>query len=141
MNKDLQKAVQEKIITKRNERYVIPIKTDFKSLVKGIEHDRSSTGSTVYMEPLNIVSLNNKLREYEAKEREEIRKILIRITEIVRSRKEEIERKSFQFLKTNYIVNLLFTQTLCITNTECFSVKLQLSSSKILFILYLVRNE
>ena len=89
-NKDLQKAVQEKIITKRNERYVIPIKTDFKSLVKGIEHDRSSTGSTVYMEPLNIVSLNNKLREYEAKEREEIRKILIRITEIVRSRKEEI---------------------------------------------------
>lgn len=54
-NKDLQKAVQEKIITKRNERYVIPIKTDFKSLVKGIEHDRSSTGSTVYMEPLNKI--------------------------------------------------------------------------------------
>lgn len=89
-NKDLQKAVQEKIITKRNERYVIPIKTDFKSLVKGIEHDRSSTGSTVYIEPLNIVSLNNKLREYEAKEREEIRKVLIRITELVRGKKNEI---------------------------------------------------
>ncbi len=110
-NKDLQKAVQEKIITKRNERYVIPIKTDFKSLVKGIEHDRSSTGSTVYMEPLNIVSLNNKLREYEAKEREEIRKILIRITEIVRSRKEEmvpvkdiLERLDFINAKVLYSV-------------------------------------
>ena len=89
-NKDYQKAVQEKIITKRNERYVIPIKTDFKSMIKGIEHDRSSTGSTVYIEPLNIVSLNNKLREYEVREREEVRKVLIRITELVRGRKEEL---------------------------------------------------
>lgn len=89
-NKELQKAVQEKIITKRNERYVIPVKLDFKSLIKGIEHDRSSTGSTVYVEPLNVVSLNNKLREYEAKEREEIRKILIRITELIRNKKDDI---------------------------------------------------
>ena len=89
-NRDLQKAIQEKIVTKRNERYVIPVKTEFKSLVKGIEHDRSSTGSTVYIEPLNTVSLNNKLREYEAKEREEIRKVLIRITELIRNKKDEI---------------------------------------------------
>ncbi len=89
-NRDLQKAIQDKIITKRNERYVIPVKTEFKSLLKGIEHDRSSTGSTVYIEPLNTVSLNNKLREYEAKEREEIRKVLIRITELIRNKKDEI---------------------------------------------------
>lgn len=90
-NKETQRAIQDKIITKRNERYVIAIKTDFKGLIKGIEHDRSSTGSTSYIEPLSIVSLNNKLREYEAREKEEIRKILLRITEILKSRLNDIE--------------------------------------------------
>ena len=66
------------------------IKTDFKGLIKGIEHDKSSTGNTTYLEPLGIVSLNNRLREYEAREREEIRKILIRITEYIRGKKEEV---------------------------------------------------
>ena len=46
----------------------------------------------MYIEPLNVVSLNNKLREYEAREREEIRKILLRLTELIRTKKEEIIR-------------------------------------------------
>ena len=111
-NKETQRAVQERIITKRNDRYVIAVKTDFKGLIKGIEHDRSATGSTVYIEPINIVSLNNKLREYEAREREEIRKILLRLTEIVKTKKEEIleikeilERRDFWNAKTIYSVN------------------------------------
>ena len=111
-NKNTQNAIQERIVTQRNDRYVIAVKTDFKGLVKGIEHDRSATGSTVYIEPLNIVSLNNKLREYEAREREEIRKILLRITEIVKTKKEEIleikeilERLDFIDAKTTYSVN------------------------------------
>ena len=111
-NKETQRAVQERIITKRNDRYVIAVKTDFKGLIKGIEHDRSATGSTVYIEPINIVSLNNKLREYEAREREEIRKILLRLTEIVKTKKEEIleikeilERLDFLNAKTIYSVN------------------------------------
>ncbi|WP_064608542.1 endonuclease MutS2 [Streptobacillus moniliformis] len=90
-NKDTQRAIQDKIITKRNERYVIAIKTDFKGLIRGIEHDRSSTGSTSFIEPLNVVSLNNKLREYEAREKEEIRKILLRLTEILRARLEDLK--------------------------------------------------
>lgn len=89
-NKDLQKAVSEKIQTIRNERIVISVKTDFKYLIKGIEHDKSSSGSTTYIEPLNIVSLNNKLREYEAREREEIRKILIRISDLIREEKHKL---------------------------------------------------
>ena len=107
--KDTQKAVSERIITQRNDRFVIAVKTDFKGLIKGIEHDRSATGSTVYIEPLNVVSLNNKLREYEAREREEIRKILLRLTELIRGRKEEIleikeilEKLDFIDAKTNY---------------------------------------
>ena len=88
------------------------MKTDFKGLVKGIEHDRSATGSTVYIEPLNVVSLNNKLREYEAREREEIRKILLRLTELIRTKKEEIiqikeilERLDYLNAKTTYSIN------------------------------------
>ena len=111
-NKNTQNAIQERIVTQRNDRYVIAVKTDFKGLVKGIEHDRSATGSTVYIEPLNVVSLNNKLREYEAREREEIRKILLRITEIIKTKKEEIleikeilERLDFIDAKTTYSVN------------------------------------
>ena len=107
--KDTQKAVSERIITQRNDRFVIAVKTDFKGLIKGIEHDRSATGSTVYIEPLKVVSLNNKLREYEAREREEIRKILLRLTELIRGRKEEIleikeilEKLDFIDAKTNY---------------------------------------
>ena len=107
--KDTSRAIQERIITQRNDRYVIAVKTDFKGLIKGIEHDRSATGSTVYIEPLNVVSLNNKLREYEAREREEIRKILLRLTELIRTRKEEIieikeilERLDFLNSKTVY---------------------------------------
>ena len=84
------KAIDQKIITHRNDRYVIPIKNDFKGLIKGIEHDKSSTGNSVYIEPLTIVSLNNKLREYEAREREEIRRILIRVSEYIRVRLDDI---------------------------------------------------
>lgn len=111
-NKSTQNAIQERIITQRNDRYVIAVKTDFKGLIKGIEHDRSATGSTVYIEPLNVISLNNKLREYEAREREEIRKILLRLTELVKTKKEEIleikeilERLDFIDAKTTYSVN------------------------------------
>ena len=111
-NKSTQNAIQERIITQRNDRYVIAVKTDFKGLIKGIEHDRSATGSTVYIEPLNVVSLNNKLREYEAREREEIRKILLRLTELVKTKKEEIleikeilERLDLIDAKTTYSVN------------------------------------
>ena len=68
-------AIQEKIVTMREGRSVIPIKADFKGQIKGIEHDRSASGQTVFIEPLTIVSLNNKMRELEVREREEIRKI------------------------------------------------------------------
>ncbi len=89
-NPSLAKAIQEKIVTTRDGRSVIPVKTDFKGLIKGIEHDRSSSGSTVFIEPISIVSLNNKMRELEVREREEIRKILLRLTDQVRLNSEII---------------------------------------------------
>ena len=86
----LANAFQERIITERDGRMVTPVKFDFKGLIKGIEHDRSSSGQTVFIEPLSIVSLNNKMRELETKEKEEIRKILLRIAELLRNNRDDI---------------------------------------------------
>lgn len=90
-NSNYTNAIQDKIITIRDGRSVIPVKTDFKGLIKGIEHDRSSSGSTVFIEPISIVSLNNKMRELEVREREEIRKILLKLTDQVRLNSAAIE--------------------------------------------------
>ena len=69
-DESLSRAIQEKIVTNRDGRNVIPVKADFKGMIKGIEHDRSSSGQTVFIEPLGVESLNNKMREIEARERE-----------------------------------------------------------------------
>lgn len=86
------KVFQEKIITERDGRSVVPVKADFKGQIKGVEHDRSSSGQTVFIEPLSIVALNNKNRELEIKEKEEIRKILLRITDYIRNNKDDIDK-------------------------------------------------
>ena len=91
-DESLSRAIQEKIVTNRDGRNVIPVKADFKGMIKGIEHDRSSSGQTVFIEPLSIVALNNKMRELEIKEKEEIRKILLRITDYIRNSKDDIDK-------------------------------------------------
>ena len=90
-DESIARAIQEKIVTNRDGRNVIPVKADFKGMIKGIEHDRSSSGQTVFIEPLGVVSLNNKMRELEAREREEIRKILLRITDQIRVNIDDVK--------------------------------------------------
>ncbi|MBO0702295.1 MAG: endonuclease MutS2, partial [Candidatus Dormibacteraeota bacterium] len=69
-------ALQEPIVTMRGGRYVVPVRAEAQGQVRGIVHDQSASGATVYIEPMAIVELNNRLRQLEADERAEIDRLL-----------------------------------------------------------------
>ncbi|MEG2413841.1 MAG: endonuclease MutS2, partial [Clostridia bacterium] len=68
--------LQDSIITIRNDRYVIPLKSEYKNQIEGLIHDQSSSGATTYVEPMAVLGLNNQLKSYEIEEKFEIEKIL-----------------------------------------------------------------
>ena len=84
------KYLQENIITIRNGRYVIPVKVEYKNEIKGLVHDTSSTGSTLFVEPMPVVDANNELRELENKEKLEIERILYTLSALCAERAEDI---------------------------------------------------
>jgi DNA mismatch repair protein MutS2 len=86
------KFLQEALITTRNGRYVVPVKADFKGRVKGIVHDMSSSGQTIFVEPESTVDLNNEYRELQLQEDKEIRRILMGLTDEVGAVSEAIVR-------------------------------------------------
>ena len=82
--------LQDSIITQRDGRYVIPLRAEHKGKIKAIIHDQSSSGATLFIEPLAVVELNNKLRETELAERDEIRRVLAEISTQVGMQASEI---------------------------------------------------
>lgn len=80
-NSDLSKYLQDSIVTLRGDRYVLPVKQEYKNYVSGIVHDQSASGSTLFIEPMAVVQLNNNLREAVLQEREEMQRILQSFTD------------------------------------------------------------
>ncbi len=87
-----QPLLQETLITMRNGRYVIPLKAEHKGKIPGVVHDSSSSGATLFIEPLETVELNNRWRELQLDEEKEIRRILLALTDEVGRVSEQIVR-------------------------------------------------
>src|SRR5437773_1593382 len=83
--------IQEQIITVRNGRYVVPVRTEEKRRVEGIIHGSSSSGATVFMEPLAVLELNNELVRLQEEERYEIARILAELTQLIQSSASQIQ--------------------------------------------------
>lgn len=107
------KFIQEPVITIRNGRFVIPVKQEFKNEVNGFVHDVSSTGSTVFIEPLSVFELNNELNNLKLEENMEIEKILLNLSskfypiiDLLYSNLDLIGKIDFSFAKAKYAISL-----------------------------------
>ncbi len=82
--------LQEALVTQRDGRYVLPLRAEFKGKVKAIVHDQSSSGATLFIEPLSVVDLNNEYRELQLAERDEERRVLAALSDQVGANADEI---------------------------------------------------
>lgn len=116
------KHLQEQIYTTRDERIVFQVRASSKSKVEGIMHDVSATSQTFYIEPKQIVPLNNKIREIKIKIQAEIINILTELTKLIRKNIDEIKNSEnllaqidFHFAKARYAVKLKATEPVLVT--------------------------
>ena len=84
------KYLSDPIITIRDDRYVIPVKAEYKQKIGGIVHDQSTSGQTIYLEPASVVGLNNDLRREQINEREEEKRILAQLSDLIRPYQMEL---------------------------------------------------
>ena len=86
------KFLQEGIVTVRGDRYVVPVKAEYKRSIRGFVHDRSQSGATVFIEPEEVLEMNNELRTLMLDEREEVERILLALSHAAGALKEALER-------------------------------------------------
>lgn len=108
-----QKALQETIITMRDGRYVLPVKAEYKGAVSGLVHDTSSSGATLFIEPMAVVEANNDIRVLKSKEAEEIERILAELSaecgdhaDTIASNFNTVISLNIYFAKANLAVNM-----------------------------------
>ena len=95
--------LQDAVITMRNNRYCIPVKSEYKGQVSGMVHDQSSSGSTFFIEPAAIVNLNNQLKELDLQEKEEIEHILAELSYLCAGHTEELSVNQRTMTKLDFI--------------------------------------
>ncbi len=119
------KYVQENIVTRRNDRFVIPIKEEYRSQIKGFIHDISNAGSTVFIEPISVFEMNNEIASLKKEEELEIEKILQELTELFCPYIEELQldvtligKLDFIFAKAKFSKSIQATTPILNTKKE-----------------------
>lgn len=123
INGSLRTYLQDAVVTMRDNRYCIPVKSEYKGQVPGMVHDQSSTGSTFFIEPAAVVNLNNELKELAIKEQEEIEAVLASLsaqaaayTEVLATNQKSMTMLDFIFAKASLAMEQ--NATMPLFNTE-----------------------
>lgn len=123
VNGSVRSYLQEAVITMRNNRYCLPVKAEYKGQVPGMIHDQSSTGSTLFIEPASVVTMNNELKELALKEKEEIENIMATLsqmcsehTEVLAENQKIMTILDFIFAKGNLALEM--NASMPLFNTE-----------------------
>ena len=121
------KYLQENLVTMRNGRYVVPVKAEYKNEVKGLVHDTSSTGATLFVEPMSVVEANNELKSLSAAETHEIERILSELSSLVADSSSiislnyhNITELSFYFAAVTCACILCGYNQVCASFVKCF---------------------
>ncbi len=117
---EMQKYLQDPIITIRNDRYVVPVKQEYRQQVPGLIHDQSASGATLFIEPMAIVEINNEIQRYEAMEKAEITRILRHLTKLVELEHEEMTVT----LETLGITDFIFAKAKLSVEFDCGQPKM-----------------
>lgn len=116
-NNEYQKYFQEAIVTMRGDRYVLPVKQEYRQHFPGIVHDQSATGSTLFIEPMTVVNLNNDIKQLTAAERHEVERILRAASQKIRKNDSQLmdnceimAQVDFAFAKANLAYEMKATE-------------------------------
>lgn len=131
-SQNVSKYLQESIITERNGRFVVPVKSEFRSMIPGIIHDQSSTGSTVFIEPAEVVSAKNDIARLEADEKHEIERILAELSRNVKSCGRDIadNQDALEMLDVLFAKALFCNSYDCIKPEICDELRIKIERGR-----------